>query len=338
MTSAAPILEARNLCRRYPGPRRWPLGPRSHQHAVSAVNLSVAPGEILGLIGESGSGKSTIGRLMLGLERPDTGQVLVDGHPMPQRADPAWRQLRRQLQVVFQDPHGALDPRKRILDQVTEPLDIFAEGTAAGRQRRAQEMLARVGLRPSVFTRFPNALSGGQKQRVVIARALMLSPRFLLCDEPISALDVSVGAQITALLADLHRDHGMAMLVVSHDLSMVRSFVHRVAVLFAGRVVEEANVATLFAAPRHPYTRMLIDAVPIADPTRRRPRQLPLPMPPPAQPAILGAVTGGCAFAARCPHRQALCLQKMPILQDMNDARPGHRTACHFPNPKGAAQ
>ena len=228
---------------------------------MGGVDVTIGHGEIVGLIGESGSGKSTIGRLLLGLERPDAGMVTLDGQAMPNPGDPSWQALRQEIQIIFQDPHSALDPRTRVLEQVKEPLDIFGVGSIADRRGRAAAVLDQVGLDASVHQKFPGALSGGQKQRVVIARALVLAPRFIVCDEPVSALDVSVGAQIIALLARIQRENGMSLLIVSHDLSLVRTLVDRVMVLHSGKIVEEGETDTVFAAPRHPYTRLLIPSV-----------------------------------------------------------------------------
>ena len=258
----APLIEARGLVRRYPNPRRKLFEKRVETVAVGGVDVTIGHGEIVGLIGESGSGKSTIGRLLLGLERPDAGMVTLDGQAMPNPGDPSWQALRQEIQIIFQDPHSALDPRTRVLEQVKEPLDIFGVGSIADRRGRAAAVLDQVGLDASVHQKFPGALSGGQKQRVVIARALVLAPRFIVCDEPVSALDVSVGAQIIALLARIQRENGMSLLIVSHDLSLVRTLVDRVMVLHSGKIVEEGETDTVFAAPRHPYTRLLISVSP----------------------------------------------------------------------------
>lgn len=271
---AAPLIEARGMVRRYRNPRRWLFEPRTDTRAVDQVDVVIHEGEIVGLIGESGSGKSTIGRLLLGLETPDAGAVTVDGRPMPRPGSPHWQTLRQQFQIIFQDPHSAFDPRTRVLDQVREPLDIFGLGSPADRRAQAVRALAQVGLDASIHRKFPSALSGGQKQRVVIARALVLTPRFIVCDEPVSALDVSVGAQIIELLAQLHRDTGTSLLIVSHDLSLVRNLVDRVMVVQAGRIVEIGETERVFAEPSHPYTKLLINSAPVAHPKDRRPTRL----------------------------------------------------------------
>ncbi|MEL6799495.1 MAG: ABC transporter ATP-binding protein [Pseudomonadota bacterium] len=264
-----PLIEARGLVRRYPNPRRRLFEARSEMVAVDGVDINIGHNEIVGLIGESGSGKSTIGRLLLGLDVPDAGTIKIDGQDMPGGGDPRWRALRQDFQVIFQDPHSALDPRTRVLEQVKEPLDIFDVGANSDRRQCAADALEQVGLDGSVHQRFPSALSGGQKQRVVIARALVLVPRFLVCDEPVSALDVSVGAQIVALLARVQRENDMSLLIVSHDLSLVRTLVDRVMVVHAGKIVEEGETDAVFAAPRHPYTRLLISSAPITHPRER---------------------------------------------------------------------
>ncbi len=318
------VIEGSGLVRRYATPRQWPWGSRAETRAVDGVDIRINAGEIVGLIGESGSGKSTIGRLLLGLEAPDVGTVRVDGTAMPPRHAPQWRSLRRDIQMIFQDPHSALDPRARILDQVAEPLDIFDIGAPESRRERAADALAEVGLNTAVLDQFPSALSGGQKQRVVIARALVLRPRFLVCDEPVSALDVSVGAQIVELLATVQRQHGMSLLVVSHDLSLVRSLVNRVCVVYAGRIVEKAATDDLFRHPRHPYTRLLIDSVPVADPRRRKRRARAQGLA--SEPS---ASDHGCAFAPRCSRRLPVCTQEAPQLKVAG----AHFAACHNPAP-----
>ncbi|MEL6169952.1 MAG: ABC transporter ATP-binding protein [Pseudomonadota bacterium] len=266
----APLITAEGLTRRYPNSRRRLFEARTETVAVDGVDITIGRNEIVGLIGESGSGKSTIGRILLGLEAPDIGTVTVDGKPMPRRGDPHWQALRQEFQIIFQDPHSALDPRARILEQVKEPLDIFEIGAPDARLARAAAALDQVGLDATVHRKFPGALSGGQKQRVVIARALVLAPRFIVCDEPVSALDVSVGAQIIDLLARLQRESEMSLLIVSHDLSLVRTLVDRVMVVQAGRVVEEGETTELFADPQHPYSRLLIASAPITHPRDRR--------------------------------------------------------------------
>ena len=272
--ASKPIIEATGLIRHYPNPRRKLFERRGETVAVDNVDITIGQNEIVGLIGESGSGKSTIGRLLLGLETPDAGTVAIDGRPMPSPRDASWQALRRAFQVIFQDPHSALDPRARVLDQVREPLDIFDVGAATERSAKAAMALDQVGLDASVHRKFPGALSGGQKQRVVIARALVLQPRFMVCDEPVSALDVSVGAQIIDLIARIQRENKMSLLIVSHDLSLVRTLVDRVMVVQAGRIVEEGETSELFDMPRHPYSRLLISSVPVAHPRERSPQRL----------------------------------------------------------------
>lgn len=320
--SEFPLVQARGLRRTFSGGRRGLWGQAEPVHAVNDVDIVVGEGEVVGLIGESGSGKSTVARLLLGLDQAEGGEVFFDGQKMPAPANPSWRQLRQQMQLVFQDPHGALDPRARVIDQVAEPLDIFEVGDPDNRQNTAAELLERVGLGSGLQHRYPGALSGGQKQRVVIARALVLKPRFLVCDEPVSALDVSIGAQVTNLLTDLQKQFGLSYLIVSHDLLLVRSLVDRVLVMHSGRIVEEAATDQLFAHPQHPYTQLLIDSVPIADPRRRRVRAQAV------TPKISGAdLGGGCSFSDRCGRQIPICATRTPDV-----AREGlHAFACHNP-------
>ncbi|MGE0223641.1 MAG: ABC transporter ATP-binding protein [Acetobacteraceae bacterium] len=279
--------------------------------AVTEVSLSVARGETLGLVGESGSGKSTIGRMVLGLLPPSSGQVHFDGIALDAAGPAQRRQLRRRMQIVFQDPHSSLDPRRTIGAQIADGLSIHALVPAGERRPRVEALLAQVGLPGDHADRYPHEFSGGQRQRVGIARALATGPEFVVADEPVSALDVSVQAQVLSLLADLRDRLGLALLFISHDLAVVRSLCDRVAVLYLGRVMEEGPVRAVFEAPRHPYTRALLSAVPSLDATRRRTRILlagdpPSPSDPPS----------GCVFRTRCPMAIAACAQTVPPLRD----------------------
>jgi len=317
------LVEARGLARRYKM-RRGLLGGAVEVRAVDGVSLQVERGRTLGLVGESGSGKSTTGRLVLGLERPDEGDVLFDGAPLPSPGSAAWRRQRARMQMIFQDPLGALDRRLPISSQVREPLDIHDIGKPAEREERAAEILRSVGLRPDHGRRYPHELSGGQRQRAVIARALATGPDLLVCDEPVSALDVSIQAQVVNLLLDLQAEFGLALLFISHDLKVVRQLSHRVAVMYLGRIVEEGDVDLLFASPAHPYTQALLSAMP--SPGRRarggRPRIV-LPGDPP-NPA---ARPEGCAFHPRCPAAFARCRAESPDLSSLPD---GRLVACHL--------
>ena len=319
--SSAPILDVRNVVRRFRQEREKLFAAPSWLHAVDGVSLHIGPGETLALVGESGCGKTTLARIVLGLDQPTEGEVLFDGRPVHALSPPEWRAQRKAMQVVFQDPLSALDPRMTVLDQVREPLDIHEIGAPGERHAAVITTLADVGLSPELASRYPHELSGGQQQRVNIARALIVSPRLVVCDEPVSALDVSVQAQVVNLLAHLQRSRSMAYLFISHDLKVVRHLAHRVAVMYLGRLIEVAERETLFREPRHPYTRALIAAVPIPDPDKPRESvrvqgDPPSPLNPPA----------GCRFHPRCPLAEPMCREKTPALEAISD---GHQVACH---------
>ncbi len=308
------LVEARGLVRRY-SMRRGVFGAAVELRAVDGVSLAIAPGETLGLVGESGCGKSTTGRLVLGLETPDGGAVRFAGAPMPSPGTPAWRAARARMQMVFQDPLGALDRRLTIGAQVAEPLEIQGLDTA-----RVPALLASVGLREDQASRYPHELSGGQRQRAVLARALATDPALLVCDEPISALDVSIQAQVMNLLTDLQAERGLAMLFISHDLRAVRQVSHRVAVMYLGRIVEEGLPDEVLHAPVHPYARALVSSIP--KPGRRGARQVLQGDPP--NPADRPT---GCAFHPRCPIAITRCKAEAPALASR--ATDGRLVACH---------
>ena len=310
------LLEAEGLVKRYTARVGWKKRPLL---AVDGVSLHVDAGETLGLVGESGCGKSTLGRLLLHLEAPSAGEIFFDG----QRVDKeSVRALRRSMQMVFQDANAALDPRLTILESVAEGLDIHRLcKTRAERRERVAALMERVGLEPAWMERFPHELSGGQRQRVGIARALAVEPRFLVCDEPVSALDVSARAQVLELLASLQRDLGLGCLFIAHDLAAVRQLSDRLAVMYLGRVVETGPAEDVLASPLHPYTRMLIASAPVPDP-RARARAL-------ADvrgeaPSALDAPVG-CPFAPRCPRKADVCAHSRPELRGAG----GHLAACH---------
>lgn len=292
-------------------------------HGVSQVDLQVYEGETLALVGESGCGKSTLGRLLLGLLPPTEGQVLFDGQDLAQCAPKELRALRRQMQMVFQDTAAALNPRWDVGEILAEPLRIHKLCPPREFAGRAEALLERVGLPRQLLGRYPHELSGGQRQRVGIARALAVEPRLVVCDEPVSALDVSVQAQMLNLLLDLQADEGLTYVLVSHDLSVVRHSAGRVCVMFLGRVCEIGPTEEVFTAPRHPYTKLLLAAVPRPDPTRRNENgppltgEIPSPVTPPS----------GCRFRTRCPYAQARCAQEVPKLQTEG----ARGVACHFP-------
>jgi peptide/nickel transport system ATP-binding protein len=316
------LLEARGLTMHFPvtaGVFRHVVG---HVRAVDGVSFDIARGETLGLVGESGCGKSTTGRLLLRLLRATGGSVRFEGAPVFALQGEALRALRRDMQIVFQDPFGSLNPRMTVRDMLAEPFVIHGQRRQA--RNRVPELLRRVGLAPEHAARYPHQFSGGQRQRIGIARALALAPKLLVCDEPVSALDVSIQAQILNLLHDLQRDMGLTYLFIAHDLSVVRHICDRVAVMYLGQIVEQADAGRLFAEPAHPYTQALLSAVPHIDPSRRRERV-----------ALAGDVPNaaappsGCRFHTRCPYAQPHCRDHAPALAPVPDA-PGHAAACHL--------
>ncbi len=318
-----PLVRVDAVARHY-SMRRGLFGRPVAVKAVDGVSFAIARGETLGIVGESGSGKSTTGRVVLGLEPADRGTVAWEGVPLPAFGTPDWRRQRARMQMIYQDPLGALDRRLPIADQIREPLDIHSLGDALARHARVADLLDRVGLSADHGRRYPHELSGGQRQRAVLARALATGPDFLVCDEPISALDVSIQAQVVNLLIDLQADLGLAMLFVSHDLRVVRQVSRRVAVMYLGRIVEEGDADDLFATPAHPYTRALVSAAPT--PGRRMVDRVVLQGDPP-DPADRPT---GCAFHPRCPVAFARCRTESPDLVDL-DA--GRRAACHLTAP-----
>lgn len=316
------LLEVENLRRSFGGGRRLGfLSRRSAVDAVAGISFRIGRGETLGLVGESGCGKSTTAKVVLNLIPATSGRVVFDGEEVEARSDSDWRPLRRRMQLVFQDPAGALNPRIRILDQVAEPLLIHNLGTGADAADRAAEALDAVGLDQRFHARYPHELSGGQQQRVVIARALILDPELVVCDEPVSALDVSIQAQVVALLRRLQKERGLTYLFISHDLSVVREISDRIAVMYLGVIVETGPTEQIFAAPRHPYTRALMSAVPVADPRVRRERIL-LKGDPPSP----GNAPPGCRFHTRCAYATELCRSAVPAAEE---TAPGHIVACH---------
>lgn len=315
---AAPaLLEVRNLRVRYA--TSAPLWTRRHLTAVDGVSFEIARGESLGLVGESGSGKSSIARALLRLI-PASGSALFQGRDLLLMRSAELRAAREQLQIVFQDPLGALDPRMKVAELVAEPLREFRRASIRQHRALVTQMLERVGLGAELLARYPHQLSGGQAQRVGVARALMLGPRLLICDEPVAALDVSIKSQIANLLRDMRDQLHLAMLFIAHDLGTVRYLCDRVMVLYLGRVMEIAPCAALYAAPRHPYTRALLAANPIPDPTRSQ-----LAAPIAGEMPAVGTAEGGCVFCRRCPMAIARCAAERPLLRRVGESL----VACH---------
>jgi oligopeptide transport system ATP-binding protein len=320
MTEAGPLLEVTDLVKHYQvrgGVLRRRIGT---VHAVDGVSFALSTGETLGLVGESGCGKSTVARSVLRLIEPSSGAVRLDGTDITRLGKTALRPHRRSMQIVFQDPFASLNPRMTAGDIVGEPLEVH--GLATGRQKRDRvgELFEQVGLRPDQMKNYPHQFSGGQRQRICIARALSLGPKLIVCDEPVSALDVSIQAQVINLLIDLQRRHGFSYLFIAHDLAVVAHISHRVAVMYLGRIVEIAEKRELFANPRHPYTQALLASVPVADPKAKRIAPLidgdvPSPINPPS----------GCAFHTRCRHVMDRCKVERPVLAETGTQ---HQVAC----------
>lgn len=318
-----PLIETRNLKKYFPV-RGGLFGPRQFVRAVDGVDLQVYPGETLGVVGESGCGKSTLGRLLLRLLEPTEGEVSFAGEDLRALSAKSLRQKRREMQIIFQDPYGSLNPRMRVGKIVGEGLEIHNLARGIGKKRRVMELLERVGLRPDAYDRYPHEFSGGQRQRIGIARALAVQPRLIVADEPVSALDVSIQAQIVNLLQDLQEEMGLAYVFIAHDLRVVEHISHRVAIMYLGRVVELADSAEIYRNPRHPYTRALLSAIPVPDPAARRQRMLlPGDVPSPIHPPP------GCPFHPRCPYAEERCRATEPKLIEGHNR---HAVACHvFP-------
>jgi oligopeptide/dipeptide ABC transporter ATP-binding protein len=325
-----PLLQVEGLTKVFPSRKRNGLFAKAKGgvRAVDEVSFSVAPGETLALVGESGCGKSTTGRLLLRLIEPTAGRVLFQGRDIASANASEMHGIRKHLQIIFQDPYGSLSPRRKVVDIIAEPLDAqgLLRGTTDKRERIAT-LLTRVGLPPDVMDRYPREFSGGQRQRIGIARAIGLDPAFIVADEPVSALDVSVQAQIVNLLQDLQEAQGLSYLFISHDLRVVRHIAHRVAVMYLGRIVEEGPKERIFSTPHHPYSQALLSAAPEPGAGKRNRRiilQGDVPSP--------SAVPSGCSFRTRCPLAQPICAAERPPLREV---APGQNAACHFaaPNP-----
>ena len=324
MTAA--LVHVEELVKHYPGVRAW-LGlgrPRGVVRAVDGVSFSIPAGKTLGLVGESGSGKTTVARTLLRLTEPTSGSFRLGGEDVFALAPMPLRALRRRIQIVFQDPYSSLNPRMTVRQTLREPLEIHRLASGKERDTRVGALLDEVGLDTELADRYPHELSGGQRQRVGIARALSVEPTFLVCDEPVSALDVSVQAQVLNLLTDLQQQRGLTYLFIAHDLAVVKHIADDVAVMYLGRIVERAAAATIYDLPRHPYTRSLLSAVPVPDPKAQQQRivlqgDVPSPTNPPP----------GCPFHPRCPHpkKNDRCSTEVPALREVT---PRQLVACHF--------
>ncbi len=320
-----PVVEVSDVVKRY----RLRGGGGRTVRALDGVSLTVGRQRTYGLVGESGSGKTTLGRVLLRLEDPDSGRITFDGQDWLAQRGQRLRRARKDIQAVFQDPLGSLDPRRTAGYAISEALAAHGLADKAARERRAAELLGMVGLPAEVARRYPAELSGGQRQRVTIARAIAVGPKFVICDEPTSSLDVSVQAQIINLLSDLQESLGVSYLFISHSLAAVRHIADRVGVMYLGKIVEEAPASRLFSAPQHPYTVALLAAAPVPDPSAAPARQ--------AGPGHLGGevpsaavLPSGCRFRLRCPRAQAVCAEREPPLATVSAA---HTVACHFPGP-----
>jgi oligopeptide/dipeptide ABC transporter ATP-binding protein len=316
------ILQVLGLKTWFPSGSRW-FGPKRWIRAVDGVDLTIGRGEILGVVGESGCGKSTLGRSVLRLIEPTEGTVQFDGADLLALERKQLRTMRRRMQIVFQDPYASLSPRRQIGQIIAEPLQLHDLASGFEAQSRVKSLLAEVGLESHYVHRYPHEMSGGQRQRVAIARAISLEPEFIVADEPVSALDVSVQAQILGLLLDLHRTRSLSMLFITHDLTVVERLAHRTAVMYMGRIVEIAETTRLISAPLHPYTQALLESAPIPDPAAKRTRVRLRGDGAPRTPA-----GDGCPFAPRCPEAQPICRQAIPPIKIAGAS--GHQVACHL--------
>ena len=320
--SDAPLLRVRGLTKHFPVKSGIFLRTTGHVHAVDDVSFDLDVGETIGVVGESGCGKSTVGKALLRLHEPTAGEVLFEGRDITTMGRAELRQLRRDIQIILQDPFESLNSRHTVGKILEEPFVIHRLGTTQERRRWAAELLERVGLNAAHASRFPHEFSGGQRQRIGIARAIALRPKLIVCDEAVSALDVSIQSQIINLLLDLQREMHLALIFIAHDLAVVKHVSDRIAVMYLGEVVETATANNIYASPRHPYTQALISAIPMPDPTADRDRivlvgDVPSPIDPPS----------GCRFHTRCRHAREDCRQRKPTLDSVRD---GASVACHY--------
>ena len=320
--SGSPLLQVDALKKHFPVRKGLLRRTVGQVYAVDDVSFTIASGETLGLVGESGCGKTTVGRTILRLIEPTAGAIRIEGHDITHLGKSDLRPYRQQMQIIFQDPFSSLNPRMRAGDIVGEPLRIHGTSSRKARRERVAQLFDRVGLRRAQMDNYPHQFSGGQRQRIGVARALALNPKLIICDEPVSALDVSIQAQVINLLMDLQRDMQLSYLFISHNLAVVEHISHRIAVMYLGRIVEYTDKTTLFTKPLHPYTEALLAAVPVPDPAIKRVKRVvqgdvPSPLKPPS----------GCHFHTRCPYVMARCKIESPVLREVE---PGHQVACHL--------
>jgi oligopeptide/dipeptide ABC transporter ATP-binding protein len=327
------LLKVDNLVKYFPVKSSKLLsGQREFVHAVDGVSFEVRQGETMGLVGETGCGKSTVARCIARLYDITSGEINFDGHDISTLNTRQMRPLRREIQMIFQDPYGSLNPRRRVGSIIGDPFAIHKIAKGADRKKRVQHLMEMVGLNPEHFNRFPAEFSGGQRQRIGVARALAFTPKLIICDEPVSALDVSIQAQVVNLLADLQSELGLTYIFIAHDLSVVRHVSNSVAVMYLGKIAEQAPVEELWQQPRHPYSDALLSAVPLADPNPASKRErvilvgdVPSPINPPS----------GCRFHPRCPKAGQQCIDVVPELEPKLGDEPAHVAACHFPVENG---
>jgi oligopeptide/dipeptide ABC transporter ATP-binding protein len=326
------LLRVENLVKYFPIRGTGFFKPREQVHAVDNVSFTVRRGETFGIVGETGCGKSTLGRTIARLHDVTSGRIVFDGHDISRISQRSMRPLRREIQMIFQDPMGSLNPRRRVGSIIGDPFAIHRTASGAERMRRVQELMERVGLNPEHFNRFPAEFSGGQRQRIGVARALAFQPKLIICDEPVSALDVSIQAQVINLLADLQKEFGLTYIFIAHDLSVVRHVSNNVSVMYLGKLTEVATADQLFTVPRHPYTGALLSAVPLPDPDHSDQRKqivlvgdVPSPIAPPS----------GCRFHPRCPKAAPVCVTQEPTLEPRLGDGPEHLAACHLPMAEG---